>query len=92
VLKQIAHCHVRFPWADSEWYIPFEEVEMNSGGPSSARVLMELAGLQLPAEREAAVTAGLQGNTQRIAEALARRDYGETEPAARFLPPPSRPA
>jgi len=65
---------------------------VNSVGPSSARVLMELAGLRLPAEREAAVTAGLQGNSQRITEALARRDYGDTEPAARFRPPSSRPA
>jgi len=53
---------------------------------------MELAGLRLPAEREAAVTAGLQGISQRIAEALARRVYGDTEPAARFRPPSSRPA
>jgi len=52
-------------------------------------VLLELAGLQLPAEREIFLTAGLEG-TRRIAEALARRDYGDREPAARFGPPPSR--
>ena len=63
---------------------------MNGQVSAAARVLLELAGLQLPAERQAAVTAGLEGNTQRIAEALAtRRDYGHAEPASRFRPPAS---
>jgi hypothetical protein len=64
---------------------------MNSEVPSSARAVLELAALRLPAEREAAVAAGLEGS-RRIAEALARRVYGDTEPAARFRPPPKRPA
>jgi hypothetical protein len=62
---------------------------MNSEVASKARVLMELAGLELPAEREAAVAAGLEGNSRRIAGALAALDYGHTEPASRFRPPAS---
>jgi len=62
---------------------------MNSQVPTAARVLLELAGLHLPAEREAFVAAGLGGSTRPIAEALARQDYGDTEPAARFRPPAS---
>jgi len=62
---------------------------MNAEVPTSARVLLQLAGIQVPADRELFVAAGLEG-TRRIGEALARRDYGDTEPAARFRPPPSR--
>jgi len=57
--------------------------------PTAARVFLELAGIGVPAQREAIVTAGLEGNTRRTAEALARRDYGQTEPASRFRPPAS---
>jgi hypothetical protein len=60
---------------------------MNSQVPSSAQVLLALAGLGLPAEREAFLAAGLEGSTRPIAQALSRQDYGDTEPAARFRPP-----
>ena len=62
---------------------------MNSDVPISARALTELAGVRLPADREPALTAGLQASTRPIAERLARRDYGDAEPAARFRPPAS---
>jgi hypothetical protein len=61
---------------------------MNAEVPVGARVLLQLAGVQVPMERELSVAAGLEG-TRRIAEALARRDYGHSEPAARFRPPSS---
>jgi len=61
---------------------------MNSDVPISARALTELAGVRLPADRELALTAGLEASTRPIAEALARRDYGDAAPAPRFRPPP----
>ena len=61
---------------------------MNAQVPAGARVVLQLAGLQLPAERETALAAGLEGS-RRIAEMLTRRDYGDTEPAARFRAPSS---
>jgi hypothetical protein len=61
---------------------------MNAEVLTRARVLLQLAGLPLAAERELSVAAGLEGS-RRIAEMLTRRDYGETEPAARFRPPSS---
>jgi hypothetical protein len=51
-----------------------------------ARLLAALAGIRTREEREAALAAGMEG-MRRMAEALGRRDYGETEPAGRFLPP-----
>ena len=40
----------------------------------------------LSGDREAALAAGLAG-MRRIAEALGRREYGESEPAGQFRPP-----
>ena len=62
---------------------------MNSQVPTAARVLLELAGLRLPAEREAFLAAGLEASTRPVAQTLSRQDYGDTEPAARFRPPAS---
>jgi hypothetical protein len=53
------------------------------------RALLQLAGLRLPAEREGILTAMREGSSLRIAEALARLDYGHAEPAFRFRPPSS---
>ena len=61
---------------------------MNAEVPVGVRVALQLAGIQVPAEREMAVAAGFEGS-RRIAEMLTRRDYGDTEPAARFRPPSS---
>jgi len=65
---------------------------MNSEVASRPRVLAELAGLRLPTEREAVVTAMFEGSTRTIAGALAQQEYSEIEPATRFRPPASRPA
>ena len=51
--------------------------------------LARLAGLAVPEQRLAALTAGL-GGTQAICEALSRLDLGAIEPASRFLPPPAQ--
>jgi hypothetical protein len=51
-----------------------------------ARIIAALAGIRLSDDRVAAVAFGLEG-VRRIAEALGRRDYGETEPACSFEPP-----
>lgn len=70
----------------------FVEVEMNTQAPVAVRLLLDLAGLRLPAERESALKAMFEGSTRPIADALDRQDYSDSEPAARFRPPPSRPA
>lgn len=51
-----------------------------------ARRLAALAGIRLGDDREAALSAGIEG-MRRIAGALGRREYGEAEPACRFRPP-----
>ncbi|TMB67496.1 MAG: hypothetical protein E6J43_08380 [Chloroflexi bacterium] len=65
---------------------------MNTQAPVAVRLLLDLAGLRLPAERESALKAMFEGSTRPIADALDRQDYSDSEPAARFRPPPSRPA
>ncbi len=52
------------------------------------RRLAELAGIPLAAQRVPALAASLEF-ARVIAEALARLDYGEAEPAGRFRPPRS---
>ncbi len=51
-----------------------------------AAVLMALAGIPLPPDRAPALAAGLAG-VRRIAGTLARTDFGDAEPAARFRAP-----
>ena len=51
-----------------------------------ARRLAALAGIRLSDDREAALSAGIEG-MRRIAEALGRREFGEAEPAGHFRPP-----
>jgi hypothetical protein len=50
--------------------------------------LVRLAGITVPDERLDALAAGLAG-MQAQAHALARHDYGVTEPASRFRSPAS---
>jgi hypothetical protein len=58
---------------------------MDQEPAATVRALARLAAITVPEEREEALAAGFEG-TRRIAEALAGRDYGEAEPAARFRP------
>ena len=51
-----------------------------------ARRLAALAGIRLSDDREAALSAGIEG-MRRIAEALGRQQYGDAEPASQFRPP-----
>lgn len=51
------------------------------------RILATLAPIRLPAEREAALAAGL-ATTKSIAEMLEKAELGASEPAAQFRAPP----
>jgi hypothetical protein len=51
------------------------------------RILAALAPIRVRPEREAALAAGL-ATTKSIAETLASVDFGVSEPAAQFRPPP----
>ena len=59
---------------------------MNEASSDEARRLAELAGISLPPERIAAFRASLEMARQ-IGQALARVEYGDTEPAAQFRAP-----
>ncbi len=61
---------------------------METTSKNGLRLLLELAHVSLPTEREAALVGGLE-LTRRIAEMLAQHDYGESEPAPSFRAPRS---
>jgi hypothetical protein len=65
------------------------EVAVSSEFLYRPHALIELAGIRLPPEREAVLSAMFEGSTRTIAEALSRREFRDAEPAARFRPPPS---
>ena len=55
-------------------------------GNEAARILVNLAGIQIQPEREA-VFAGALAGTKRIAESLSKVDLAGAEPAAQFRAP-----
>lgn len=59
---------------------------MNQEVNQEALRLAELAGIRLPAERVGAFAVSLEMARQ-IGQALARVEYGETEPAGQFRAP-----
>lgn len=56
---------------------------------NEAAILARLIAIKVPDDRLPALEAGLSATRVAVAT-LTKYDYGQTEPAARFCPPPSR--
>jgi hypothetical protein len=56
---------------------------------NEAAILARLAAIKVPEDRLPALGTGMSINRVGLS-ALTKYDYGQTEPAARFCPPPSR--